>query len=125
MIRFKHVGDFSKSTNFFNRVKSRSYLTRVLDKYGKIGVSQLAAATPIDTGETASSWGYEIDISGDSCSIVWTNSNVVDGAPIAILLQYGHATRFGGYVEGIDYINPALKPVFEQILEEVWEEVTT
>ena len=124
MISFKHVGDFEKSRKFFNRVSTRSYLTDVLDKYGKQGVAALAAVTPIDTGLTASSWGYEISVSRDSCSITWTNSNAPEGVPVAILLQYGHATRNGGYVDGIDYINPALRPIFEGILNEVWEEVT-
>ena len=95
-----------------------------LDKYGKEGVQALAAATPVDTGLTAASWYYEIEQTDKTTSIVWKNSNVVDGTPIAIILQYGHATRNGGYVQGTEYINDALRPIFERIADSVWKEVT-
>lgn len=123
MITFKQYGNFKKTERFLTRVERAEY-TKVLEKYGRAGVDALASATPIDSGLTASSWGYEIRISGASFSIVWTNSNVVSGVPIAIILQYGHGTRNGGYVQGRDYINPALKPIFDKIADEAWREVT-
>lgn len=122
MIKLKHHGDFSKTKNFLTRVQKTEYL-KILDKYGREGVSSLSLATPIDSGKTASSWSYKIRIFGNSFSIIFTNSNVVDGVPIAIILQYGHATRNGGYVQGRDYINPAIKPIFDKIAEEAWREV--
>lgn len=100
----------------------RSY-TSVLKPYAEDGLRALKEATPVDTGKTAASWGYEIRENPSSVSIVWTNSNVVDGVPIALVIQYGHVTPTGGYVSGRDYINPALKPVFDKILYEVWKEV--
>lgn len=124
MIRFKHKGDFKPTTKFLYKNKKIN-LSTVLNKYGQVGVSELEKATPKDTGTTAKSWGYRVTITERGASIVWTNSNVVDGVPIAIILQYGHATRNGGYVEGRDYINPALQPVFDDILKNVWREVTT
>lgn len=123
MITFKQHGNFKKTEQFLTRVERAEY-AKVLEKYGRAGVDALASATPIDSGLTASSWGYEIRISGASFSIVWTNSNVVSGVPIAIILQYGHGTRNGGYVQGRDYINPALKPIFDKIADEAWREVT-
>lgn len=123
MISFKHHGSFKNTENFLTKAKRLEY-SRILDKYAREGMSALAAATPIDTGKTANSWGYEVKISNRSCSIVWINSNIVNGIPIAIMLQYGHGTRNGGYVQGIDYINPALKPIFDKIVNEVWREVT-
>lgn len=98
--------------------------TRILTKYAQEGVNALASATPVDSGLTAESWGYEIEDSQDRSSITWTNSNVVDGVPIAIIVQYGHATRNGGYVQGRDYINPALQNVFDRLADEMWKEVT-
>ncbi len=98
--------------------------TRILTKYAQEGVNALASATPVDSGLTADSWGYEIEDSRDRSSITWTNSNVVDGVPIAIIVQYGHATRNGGYVQGRDYINPALQNVFDRLADEMWKEVT-
>lgn len=96
-----------------------------LERFGAIGVNALAAATPTETGATASSWYYEIKRDGRSYSIIWGNSNVVDGRPIAVLLQYGHGTGTGGYVQGRDYINPALRPIFDQIANEAWRAVTS
>lgn len=115
-------GDFSKIEKFLNFVKGRSYLNS-LSKYGEMGVSALANATPKDTGLTADSWKYEIEYNNESTTIRWINTNVVDHVNIAVILQYGHGTRNGGYVTGRDYINPALRPIFDQIAEQAWKEV--
>lgn len=123
MIRLQSKGDFKKSRKFLNTILSGNYL-RVLDKYGQIGVDALASATPTRTGLTASSWTYKTRISGDSAEIVWSNTNVNKGVNIALILQYGHGTGTGGYVQGRDYINPAIQPVFDEIAEKVWKEVT-
>ncbi len=123
MISFVHKGDFSKTKGFFKRAKQLKYQI-ILEKYGKIGVDALRDATPVRTGTTANSWYYKIQNRSDGIAIEWFNSNRNNGVPIAIILQYGHATGTGGYVRGIDYINPALKPVFDDILENVWKEVT-
>lgn len=122
MIKVKVGGSFKKTEAFLQRNKRMKF--KSLDKYGKEGVQALAAATPVDTGLTAASWYYEIVQNKDTTSIVWKNSNVVNGVPIAIILQYGHATRNGGYVQGTEYINSALRPVFEKIADSVWKEVT-
>lgn len=89
-----------------------------------MGVKALSEATPVLSGKTASSWGYQISKGHGSFSIHWTNSNINDGVPIAVIIQYGHGTGWGGYVQGIDYINPALRPVFQDIADQVWKEVT-
>lgn len=123
MITVSQKGDFSKLSNYFERLKEVVKLG-ILDKYGRAGVEALSAATPTLTGETADSWDYKIERTENTVSIIFTNSNVTaDGTPIAILLQYGHATRNGGYVEGVDYINPAIVPIFEEIAETAWMEV--
>lgn len=123
-ITFKNKGDFSKTFKWMHNHANRLWLTR-LSKYGEMGVQALRDATPKRTGETANSWYYEIEQTADGVSIVWNNSHVEGGyANIALLLQYGHGTRNGGYVQGIDYINPALAPIFEQIAKSAWEEVT-
>lgn len=122
MITFKHKGDFEKTTKFLKRVKSLN-IKSVLEKYGKVGVNALKEATPKDTGKTSESWTYKVTVTKTLCRIDWRNTNIVDGVPIALILQYGHATRNGGYVEGIDYINPTMKPIFEDILNKVWKEV--
>jgi len=124
MITFKHTGDFKNVEKFFHTNRQEE-ITRILNHYGQKGVDALAANTPVDTGLTAKSWGYKIVQNGSGVSIIWTNSNVIDGAPIAILLQYGHATGTGGYVEGRDYINPAIQPIFDEIAENAWREVST
>lgn len=124
MITFHHKGDFKKTIKFLNAI-SPLPIKMILDKYGKMGVSALAAATPVDTGKTADSWTYEIEMSKDSYTISWLNTNVNNHVNIALILQYGHGTRNGGYVSGRDYINPALQPVFDQIAEEAWQEVTS
>lgn len=123
MIVLKNKGDFSKTTNFLKRITKLDYKS-ILSKYGKMGVDALAKATPIDTGLTASSWSYEIVEDDGGATIYWKNSNVVKGVPIAVILQYGHGTGTGGYVEGIDYINPALRSIFEGIADDAWKEVT-
>lgn len=123
MISFRHKGDFSKLTRFLERAKETVRLGD-LDKYGRQGVAALASATPVDTGKTASSWYYEIENKNGSATISFYNSNINDGVPIAIILQYGHGTRNGGWVEGRDYINPAIRPIFDQIVNDAWREVT-
>lgn len=123
MITIRRKGNLSKLNTFFEKCKSIPHLS-ILDKYGREGVRALSSATPRDTGKTADSWKYEIVRTKDSVSISFINTNITDeGVPIAILLQMGHGTRNGGYVKGIDYINPALKPVFERLADEAWEEV--
>ena len=123
-IRFIHKGDLSASMRFLNALKHKDFL-KELDKYGRKGVKALSLATPVDTGKTASSWDYEIHYYKGGASIVWTNSNVNKGENIAVLLQYGHGTRNGGYVQGRDYINPALRPIFDEIADSAWKEVTS
>lgn len=123
MITFRHKGDFSKLNRFLERAKEGVKLG-VLDKYGREGVAALASATPVDSGTTANSWSYEISHSSGSASISFSNSNVNKGVQIAIILQYGHGTGTGGWVEGRDYINPAIQPVFDRLADEAWEEVT-
>lgn len=123
MIFIKQRGSFDKTEKFLKKSFGRDYVS-VLQKFGQQGVSALSAATPIDSGMTAISWSYEIVQESSRISIIWKNSNVNKGVNIAIILQYGHATRNGGYVEGIDYINPALKPIFEKMADAAWKEVT-
>lgn len=122
MIRFVHKGDFSKTTNFFEKARERVKLGD-LDRYGREGVRLLAAATPIDTGLTANSWYYEIIRKQGSVILRFNNSNIQNGVPIAIILQYGHGTRNGGWVEGRDYINPAIQPLFDKLVDHAWKEV--
>lgn len=123
MITFKQKGDFRKTTNFLNRIKA--LVGRgILDKYGERGVRALKEATPVDSGNTRDSWYYEIETTRSGSRIMFCNSNIQNGVPIAIILQYGHGTRNGGYVQGVDYINPAVAPVFDDIINDFWEEVT-
>ena len=123
MITFRQKGDFSKLTRYLERAKQKVHLGD-LDKFGRAGVSALVSATPIDSGLTASSWYYEIKSSKESVVISFHNSNIQNGVPIAIILQYGHGTGTGGWVEGRDYINPAIQPIFDAIANDAWEEVT-
>lgn len=123
MISFRQRGDFSKLTTFLEKAK-RSFRMGELDKYGKEGVAALASATPVDSGLTADSWRYEITNKQGSAKITFYNSNIQNGVPIAIILQYGHGTRNGGWVQGRDYINPAIQPIFDKIVNEAWREVT-
>ena len=122
MVIVKQKGDFSKTEKFLNIISKKLYY-RNLQKYAEQGVAALASATPIDSGTTANSWNYEIRQTKNSVSIYWTNSNVNKGVPIAVIIQYGHGTRNGGYVQGRDYINPAMRPIFDKIAENVWKEV--
>lgn len=122
MIRFKHKGDFKHTERLFKKAAERSYLN-ILKKYGQAGVDALSSATPKDSGETAAAWSYEITKTAGGYSIFWTNSNINKGVNIALILQYGHGTGTGGYVKGIDYINPAIRPIFGQIADEAWKEV--
>lgn len=115
-------GDFDRTRAFFDRILSRSIYDE-LDRYGRMGVDALSRATPVRSGLTASSWGYKV-IKGKKPTVLWFNTNNQNGSvPVAILIQYGHGTGTGGYVEGIDYINPAIRPIFEQIADEVWKKV--
>lgn len=123
MIRFRQKGDFKKLTRFLERAKEAVHLGN-LDKYGREGVAALSSATPVDSGMTASSWYYEIENKNGTAKISFYNSNVQNGVPIAIIVQYGHGTGTGGWVEGRDYINPAIQPLFDEIAESVWREVT-
>lgn len=116
-------GTFSLTQAFLKRLEEQRYL-RVLSKYGEIGVQALSEATPKDSGITASSWSYEVKMKDGNPGIFWSNSNVNQGVNIAIILQYGHGTGTGGWVEGMDYINPALKPIFDKLIDDVWKEVT-
>lgn len=123
MIKFRQKGDFSKTTRYLERVKQAVRLG-FLDKYGREGVAALASATPTETGLTASSWYYKIENKTGSAKIVFCNSNIQNGVPIAVILQYGHGTGTGGWVEGRDYINPAVRPIFDRIVNEAWKGVT-
>lgn len=123
MIIFRQKGDFSKATRFFERAKEAVKLG-MLDKYGRAGVAALSSATPVDSGLTASSWSYKIVQGHGVATIEFHNSNFNEGVPIAIILQYGHGTGTGGWVEGRDYINPAIQPIFDDIVEDAWKEVT-
>ena len=123
-VKFEVSGGFTKTERFLNRMKRREYLN-VLDEFGREGVQTLRNATPVESGLTAESWDYEIKRTRDYTEIVWTNSNINDGVPIAVILQYGHGTGTGGYVQGRDYINPAIRPVFDKIAEKAWKVVTS
>jgi hypothetical protein len=123
MIKIKHKGNFNKTEKFLRGAVTSDYV-RILEKYGREGVTALASATPIDSGETANSWDYEIRPFPGGVVICWINTNIIDGVPVAILLQYGHGTRNGGYVYGRDYINTAIRPIFDRISNELWREVT-
>lgn len=123
MITIKQKGDFKKLNSFLEKSKGALKLSR-LDTYGQKGVEALRNMTPIDSGETAKSWDYHIERSKDRVSIIFTNSNIQNGVPIAVILQYGHGTGWGGYVQGRDYINPAIRPVFDDMAEYACEEVS-
>lgn len=122
MVSFRQKGDFSNLTKFFERMKEVIHRGD-LDQYGREGVAALSAATPVDSGLTAASWYYEITNRKGSVTLSFHNSNVQKGVPIAIILQYGHGTRNGGYVQGRDYINPAIQPIFEKIAKQAWEDI--
>ena len=124
VIVFKQKGSWKKTRRFLKHCTALQ-LDEILDQYGREGVEALAKATPKATGKTAASWNYRVDKAKDRITITWLNANVVDGVPIAVILQYGHGTRNGGYVEGVDYINPAMRPLFERIAARAWGEVRT
>lgn len=123
MIGFRLKGDFSKTTNFLKKIKQLN-ITKILERYGREGVAALESATPVDTGLTAKSWYYKIETTDTSSALIFCNSNIQNGVPIAVILQYGHGTGTGGWVQGQDYINPAIQPIFNEIKEKAWREVT-
>ena len=123
IITFSHKGNYKKLDKYFGRVLDAVHLSS-LDQYGQQGVEALAAATPIDSGKTAESWQYEIIRTDGDITISWTNTNVNKGINIAVILQRGHGTRNGGYVAGRDYINPAIQPIFDEIADSAWKEIT-
>lgn len=123
MVRFEQKGDFKKLTSFLERVKGTIHVSN-LDEFGKRGVAALSAATPVDTGSTANMWRYKIERHNDTVSINFYNDNINENVPIAIILQYGHGTKNGGYVQGRDYINPAIQPIFDEIANKAWREVS-
>lgn len=122
-VTISHKGNFKRTNSFLFKTSHKNYRF-ILEKYGAMGVQALSEATPKATGKTASSWDYNVEVKKGKYTINWTNSNIVNSVPIALIIQYGHATGNGGYVEGIDYINPALKPVFDRLAKEAWKEVT-
>lgn len=124
MVKITNRGNFDKTFKFLKSMKDRRYLD-VLKRYAQEGVDALTAATPRDTGKTAESWSYRIQETSNGATIYFTNDNAPYGVSVAFLIQYGHATRGGGYVQGIDYINPALRPIFEKMAENAWKEVTS
>lgn len=123
MITIESQGEWKLTRNWFDRM-TKLDLALIMNQFGKEGVSALAAATPSRSGLTSKSWNYEVARKGNNWKITWTNSNVNKGANIAVLIQYGHGTRNGGYVVGRDYINPAIRPVFDKIAQKAWKEVT-
>lgn len=123
MISFRQKGDFSKVTGFLERSKNVVKIGD-LDRFGREGVAALASATPVDSGETANSWNYKIEHTNGSAKISFHNTNIQNRVPIAVILQYGHGTRNGGWVQGRDYINPAIQPIFDKIADNAWREVT-
>ena len=123
MIKVNHRGTFKKTTKYLNRI-DRGFTISNIERFGMEGVAALSAATPTESGLTANSWYYTIEQKRNHISIRFNNSNIQNGVPIAIILQYGHATRNGGWVEGRDYINPAIQPVFDRLAESAWKEVT-
>lgn len=123
MIGFRQKGDFSKTVNYFQKLKNAKII-RILERYGQEGVAALSSATPVDSGLTASSWYSKVEANPTSAKLIFCNSNVNKGVNIAVILQYGHGTGTGGWVEGRDYINPAIQPIFDKIVENAWGEVT-
>lgn len=123
LIHVKHKGNFNKAERFMNRALRRNYLN-ILEKYGQRGVEILRAATPTDSGKTAESWDFGIEEEKGKITLYWTNSNTNDGVNIAILLIYGHGLQNGSYISGVDFVHPAMRPVFRQIADESWKEVT-
>ena len=125
MITFESSGSFDKTESFLKRMFLGDPIINALQRYGQMGVSALANASPVESGLTAQSWGFEVERSRGGYSITWTNHDIENGFPVAIMLQYGHGTGTGGYVAGRDYINPAIRPIFDKIADEVWKVVTS
>lgn len=123
LVTFSHKGDFKKTEKFFAKIEHAVTGNSIFDKYGQMGVDALRAATPRDSGKTAESWHYRVQNTRNSTAIYWYNTNENKSVNIAVILQYGHGTRNGGYVKGIDYINPAIKPIFEKMADEAWKEI--
>lgn len=123
MIVFESKGDFKRTGNFLKRLLKLD-IYKVLDRYGREGVAALSSATPADSGLASTSWDYKTEVNRKSASITWLNHDIENGFPVAVMLQYGYGTGTGGYVQGRDYINPAIKPVFDKIADSVWREVT-
>lgn len=123
MLTIRQKGDFAKLTQYLTKVK-QGVRSDIFHKYGRLGVAALASATPVESGQTANSWYYEVDMKPGRASLTFYNSNINKGIPIAIILQYGHGTGTGGWVQGRDYINPALQPIFDGFADELWREVT-
>jgi hypothetical protein len=124
MISFVDSGSFKRTESFLKKV-SKLDIMGILNSYGRVGVAALAGNTPTETGRASSSWGYEVTRSGGGYTITWTNSDIENGFPVVIMLQYGHGTGTGGFVRGQDFINPAIRPVFDQIADQVWKVVTS
>lgn len=124
MLGVSSSGSFDKTMKFLNFLESKKMFSR-LEHFGRVGVDALESATPIETGETRNSWGFQVNRSRNRYSINWFNTHVDDGVNIAVIIQYGHGTGTGGYVEGRDYINPAMRPIFDKILDDVWRQVTS
>lgn len=125
VVTFKSSGNFDSTEKFLKKLAKLSNIKSVMDAGGRAGVRALAAATPADSGLAAESWDYQISASGGGYRITWTNSDVENGFPVAIMLQYGYGTGTGGYVQGRDYINPAMSPIFDKIADDVWKVVTS
>lgn len=125
MIKLRCRGNYNKTEKFLKDCKDINELRQIMEKYGREGVAALSAATPVDSGETATSWSFDVIQEGDGISLVFNNNNTTKtGIPIAILLQYGHGNGRGGYIRGRDFINPAVQPIFDRLLDEAWKEVT-
>lgn len=125
MITFTVTGDTRRTQDFLRKMQTPSTLYSGIDAIAQRGVDALRAATPMDSGLTAASWGYEIEITNEGVTITWINTNNVDGVNVAVILQYGHGTGTGGYVAGRDYINGAIQPIFDQIADDIWKKVTS
>lgn len=123
MISATSHGSFDKTNKFLQTMKSET-IFNALDRYGRMGVDALSRATPVDTGETAQSWGYQVAHKKGFHSISWFNTHEEDGVNIAVIIQYGHGTGTGGFIHGIDYINPAIRPIFDKIVDDIWRQVT-
>jgi hypothetical protein len=124
MVSFEHSGSFKHMESFLKSMLKLE-IKHILEQYGQKGIAALASAIPTDSGKAAASWGYEVKQAKSGCAIFWTNSDNENGFPVAVMIQYGYGTGTGGYVQGRDYINPAIQPIFDKIAEQVWKEVTS